>query len=420
MEMHALGALIPALEARRQLLAAAIPVPRIEELRIDAAVGRIAAVSMTAPAPVPAFARATWDGYAVRARDTRGATARAPVRLNVVGAIYPEQPFDRPLGPGDAVAIATGGAMPAGADGVVIFEKVTRIEGAIEVRSPVDRGARIARPGDDIPRGSRLVAPGDQLTPVVLGALAAAGRPTVRVWARPIVEVIPNGNELRAPGAPVGPGLIRESNNATLGAVIGAAGGIPRLRPPVPDDPAKISLALRTAMRRADLVLATGGSSVGERDYLPRLLPQLGRLLFHGIAVRPGKPTLAAVAREKLVVGLPGHPASCLANMYWLVLPVLRRLGHRPGPGWAEEVMPLGAAIDGRSAGFTSVVPVSIRNGRAFPTFRGSSHVTSLARAGGFVMVPPGRAVWPRGRRVRVCRLPSPLADGGPSPVANL
>ena len=420
MEMHELGALLPATEARRQLLAAAIPVPRIEEVWVDAAVGRIAAVSVTAPAPVPAFARATWDGYAVRSGDTRSARRSAPVRLRVVGSVYPEQPFDRTVRRGEAVAIATGGALPSGADSVVIFEKVARVDGTVELRAPVGRGERIARPGDDIPRGSRLVMPGAELTPVTLGALAAAGLPTVRVWARPVVEVIPNGNELRVPGTPVGPGLIHESNNAMLGAVIRAAGAIPRLQPPVADDPAKIARALRTAVHRADLVLATGGSSVGERDYLPRLLPQLGRLLFHGIAVRPGKPTLAAVTHEKLVVGLPGHPASCLATMYWLVLPVLRRLGHRSEPGWAEQVMPLGAAIDGRTAGFTSIVPVAIRHGRAFPTFRGSSHVTSLARAAGFVMVPPGTAPWPRGRAVRVCRLPPPLADGGPGPVANV
>lgn len=420
MEMHPLGPLISATEARHRLLAAAIPVSRIEELRLDAAVGRIAAVSVRAPGPVPPFARATWDGYAVRSRDTRAARSRHPIRLRVVGSVYPERPFDRRLEPGEAVAIATGGAMPEAADGVAIFERVERADGTVELRSPVTRGDRIARAGEDIAAGSRLVDPGAELTPVRLGALAAAGLSHVRVWARPIVEVIPNGNELRGPGAPLGPGLIHESNNATLGAVIRAAGGVPRLRPPVPDEPNEILRALRAGLRRSDLVLATGGSSVGERDYLPRLLPHLGRLLFHGIAVRPGKPTLAAVTREKLVVGLPGHPASCLANMYWLMLPVLRRLGHRAGPGWVEEVRPLGAAITGRTPGFTSVVPVALRGGHAVPTFRGSSHVTSLARAVGFVVVPPGAAAWPRGRPVRVCRLAAPLADAAVAPDVNV
>lgn len=420
MEMHALGSLLPALEARRRLLAATIPVARIEEVPVDAAVGRVAAVSVTAPAPVPAFARATWDGYAVRARDTRAARAGAPVRLRLVGAVYPESPFGRRLHRGETVAIATGGAIPDGADSVAIFERVARDEEGLSLAAPVARGDRIAWPGSDLPRGARLVEPGAELTPVTIGALAAAGRPSVRVWARPVVEVIPNGNELRAPGAPVGPGLIHESNNATLGAVLRAAGVTPRLVPPLPDDPTRIARALRTAIRRSDMVLATGGSSVGERDYLPRLLPKLGRLLFHGIAVRPGKPTLAAVHGDRLIVGLPGHPASCLSNMYWLVLPVLRRLAHRAGPGWGESVVPLGAAIEGRTAGFTSIVPVALRGGRAYPTFRGSSHVTSLARAVGFVMVPPGTTTWPRGRPVRVCRLPPPLADAGPPPVANL
>jgi molybdenum cofactor synthesis domain-containing protein len=416
MEMRAFGPLISAQEARRRLLRAVVPVKGTEELPVEHASGRVAATTVRAPHPVPAFARATWDGYALRSGDTRNARPGSPVRLRIVGEVYAESAFPGRLGPSEAVAIATGGAVPSGADAVAIFEEVARRGPEIRVPTPVPRGDRIARPGADIARGTRIVGSGEELSVATVGALAACGLATVRVWRKPVVEVIPNGNELLVPGAPAQRGMIHESNNAVLSGVISAAGGIPRLNPPVADRPERIESALRKALGRSDLVLATGGSSVGERDHLPRVLPRVGRLLFHGIAVRPGKPTLAATRRGTLVIGLPGHPASCLSNMFWLVLPVLRRLAHRPGPGWTEEPAVLTEAVAGSTRGFSSVVPFELRDGRAFPTFKGSSAITSLRRANGFALFPPERSTLERGRRIRVCRLAPPI---GPMAVAR-
>ena len=412
MEMRPFGRLIPPLTARRRLLRSARPVGRVERCPIEEAFDRVAARSVRAARPVPAFARATWDGYAVRSRDTTGSRPDRPKEFVVVGDLYAESTRAARLGPGEAMAIATGAPLPPGADGVVIFEEVERLGDRVRLTRPVAPGDRIARPGDDLRRGALLAAAGERLAPVALGAIAATGLPSVAVFARPIVEMLPNGNELVVPGRPLRPGAIYESNNAAIAAIVRAAGGEPRLSPPLPDDPDRIERALRTAVRRSDLVLATGGSSVGERDHLPRILPRIGTLLFHGVAVRPGKPTLAARTGGRLIVGLPGHPTSCLANMLWLVLPVLRRLAHRPGPGWTEEWATLGSDAIAPTPGFSTVVPLALRRGRAFSTFHGSSAITSLRGATAFAILPPGRRTVRAGERLRICRLDPPLGAG--------
>jgi molybdopterin molybdotransferase len=411
MEMHAFGSLIPVRVAQRRLLRAIVPLERTESAPVVSAFDRVAAATVRAPIPVPAFARATWDGYALKSVETRAARPRSPVTLRVVGEVFAETTFGRPLGRGEAVAIATGAALPQGADAVVIFEEVEREGDRVRVPRFVRVGDRIARPGDDISRGTRLAHRGDLLGPADLGAIAACGVPTVRVYARPVVEVVPNGNELVVPGGRLRRGSIYESNNATLAATILAGGGIPRLNPPVPDDPRRIEGALRTAASRSDLVLATGGSSVGERDHLPRIFPRLGKLLFHGIAVRPGKPTLAVRAGRTVVVGLPGHPTSCLANMLWLVLPALRLLGRRPGPGWSEEWATLGAEAMAPSPVMSTVVPLAFRGNRVYSTFRGSSSIASLRGTTAFAILPPGRREARAGARIRVFRLDPPLGS---------
>ena len=412
MEMRAFGRLTPVEVARRRLLGATFPVDRVERVRTELAFGRVLATEVRAPAPVPSFPRTTWDGYALRSRDTVGARKTRPAELRLVGEVFAEQAFPRRLTRGESVAIATGGAVPSGADAVVIFEEVERTADSVRVPRPILRGDRISPPGHDFPRGRRLARAGEELSATALGAIAACGIPTVPVYAMPRVAVIPNGNELLSPGDRPRTGRIYESNNATIASVVLAAGGIPELHGPVPDRPERIERALRSALTRADLVLATGGSSVGERDHLPRILPKLGPLLFHGIAVRAGKPTLAARRGRKLVVGLPGHPTSCLANMYWLILPVLRRLGHRPGPGWTDGWAVLGSDAVAPTPELATVVPLRFEGGRAYTTFRGSSVITSLSGAGGFAMLPPGRGVVRRGTRLRVHFLDPPLGPG--------
>jgi molybdenum cofactor synthesis domain-containing protein len=409
MKSHLFGRLTPALEARRRLLRAVVPIARTEEVRLASALGRVPARALRATAPVPRFDRASWDGYAVRSADTLRAGIRHPVELGIVGEVFAEQSYPRRLRAGEAVAIATGGAVPRGADAVEIFEEVDVRGRSVRLRAPVRRGARIAPAGDDFGRGELLVRPGVPLGPAELAAAAAGGYDRLRVYERPVVSIVPNGNELRLPGGRLGPGMIYESNNAALSAVVTACGGLPRPVAPVRDDPGEIEAALRSALRSSDLVLATGGSSVGEHDHLPHVFGRLGRTLFHGVAVRPGKPTLAATSGGKLLVGLPGHPTSCLLNMHWLMLPVLRRLAGLPGPGWTETTAHLTAPALAPTPGFTTVVPLRLRGSSATPTFHGSPAISSLREAGAYALLPPGTPTAATGRRLTVFVLDPPL-----------
>jgi len=413
MEYHAFRHLLPLETARRRLLAATRPIRRTELVSVELAFDRVVARTYRAPRPVPEFRRATWDGYALRSRDTQAATPTRPVELTIVGEVYAEQAFRGRIGPGECVAIATGGALPRTADSIVIFEETRRRGRSVRLVRPIGPGERFSPPGHDFPRGQELVREGSPLDAVTLATLAACGIPRVEVYARPVVAILPNGNELLRPGARAREGRIYESNNASLSSVVLASGGIPRPRAPLPDDPRRIRSALRDALREADLVLATGGSSVGERDHLPRVLPELGRLLFHGVAVRAGKPTLAAVAGPRLVVGLPGHPTSCLVDMYWLVLPVLRKLAHRPGPGWTDGTAVLGGSAVAPTPGLATIVPLTFRDGRAYSTYRGSSAITSLAGATAYAILPPGRRSVAAGTRLPVHFLDPPLGPGG-------
>jgi molybdopterin molybdotransferase len=254
-----------------------------------------------------------------------------------------------------------------------------------------------------------LVQRGDELDPATVGSLGAAGRTDVRVFARPRVSILPNGNELVVPGHPIRGDQIYETNNLTLGAIVRANGGIPLPHSPLPDDPKRIEAAVREALTRSDLVLLTGGSSVGEHDYAPEVLPKVGRVLFHGIAVRPGKPTIAAVTGGRLVIGMPGHPTSSLSNSFWLLSPLLRRLGHLSGSGWVEGSCRLAQRGDHPSPDLSVVLPLRVTDGWGYPTYHGSHAVTGLRGVNAFAILPPGSRVLRRGQRLGVHLLPEPI-----------
>jgi molybdenum cofactor synthesis domain-containing protein len=410
MRMRPFGRLLPIDRAMARMLGTTRPITRTERLPVAEALGRVSARPYRARSDVPAFARATWDGYAVRARDTLRAGPKNPVTLRVVGEVFAEETLGRPLRNGEAVAIATGGAVPRGADSVVIFEEVQRTDRKVVLSRAVRRGERIAAPGDDFRRRTLLLRKGAVLGPADLGALAATGAGRVEVYRPPVVSLIPNGNELAGPARRLGRGQIYESNNATLAAVVRAAGGEPRAIPPVPDDARVIESAIRSALRTSDVVVVTGGSSVGEHDYLPVIFPRLGTLLFHGLAVRPGKPTLAARVGRRLLIGMPGHPTSCLSNAFWLLLPTLRKIARLPGPGWVDGTAQLGEALEGSKPPFSRIVPFHVERGVARPTFRDSSAITSLSRVNAYAVLPPGGAAHRAGDVLAVRYLLPPLA----------
>ena len=416
MKMRPFHRLLPWETARDRLLSAAHPISRTERLSIYEAVGRVSARTVGSARPVPPFDRATWDGYAFASASTRRASPNSPARLFQVGELFAHQRFRGTVPARATVAVATGAPLPRGTDTVEIFERVRRSRAGISIDHSVAPGQFVAHRGEDLPARTVLVPSGEMILPATLGALASSGRGQVEVYGRPSVAILPNGDELLAPGSRPRPGAIFESNNATLSAIVRAGGGLPVVYPPVEDSPGRIERALRRAARSSDIVVATGGSSVGEHDYLPSILPRLGRMLFHGIALRPGKPTLAAVKGRTLYVGMPGHPTSCLGNGLWLLLPLVRKTARLEGSGWIDQAVTLARDVEELSPDRATLIPLRVEEDRGYPTFHDSHAITSLANVAAFTILPPGARRPRRGDRLRVHRLLPPL---GPWPRAN-
>jgi molybdenum cofactor synthesis domain-containing protein len=388
-------------EALRRVLEAAAPIERTEIVPTADADGRIAAADVTARFDVPPFDRAAMDGYAVRSADTQGATADGPRALACVGQVLAGQLFDREVGPGTCVEIATGAPLPAGADAVVMVEHTTREADNVRVLTPVAEGQHIGRRAADLASGQRAVRAGDVLSPARVGAIAATGATDVTVFARPSVAIVSTGNELAAPGVPLRPGQIYDINRFTLDAVIRRHGGIATSLPAAADDLATLTTTLRAAAEAHDIILASGGSSVGTRDLLRDALDACGDTVFHGIAVKPGKPTLFGRIGRAALFGMPGNPTSCLSNAYLLLVPFLRATARRP-PWTPRRVrLPLArrvVSVTGRHQFYT----VRIEDGQAVPAFKGSGEITSLAEADGYIEIAADQAGIEEGTDVEV------------------
>src|SRR5262249_33397648 len=320
-------------------------IARIEQVPLEAAAARVAAADVVSPIDVPPFARSAMDGYAVVAADTTGASKSAPARLRLVDRIYTAQMSTTTITAGSCAEIATGAPLPAGADAVVMVEDTAQSgDGAIDVVTAAQPGQNVVRRAADIAAGDSVIAAGDVLTPSRVGAIAAIGRTAVEVFARPRVAILSTGNEIVEPGQPLAPGHIYDVNRFTLAAIVEAHGGIPDPRRAV-DDTVDALIASLDACAGADLMVFSGGSSVGERDLLVDAIAARGRMVFHGIAVRPGKPTAFATVDGAPFFGMPGNPTSCLSNAYILLVPFLRALARLPPYTPRTLRVPLGRRI---------------------------------------------------------------------------
>jgi molybdopterin molybdotransferase len=379
-------------EARRRLEAAVRPVTRMERVAIEAAAGRVAAADVTSPMDVPPFARSAMDGYAVVAADTAGASKSAPARLRQLDRIYTGQISSVTITPGTCAEIATGAPLPAGADAVVMVEETAKSgDGAIEIFSPTMAGHNIGRRGADIAAGDRVLSSGDVLSPARIGALAAIGCVDVEVFAKPRVAILSTGNEVVEPGQTRTPGQIFDVNRFTLGAIVSAHGGVPEPRRPAQDTIDALVAAL-DACAQTDLVVFSGGSSVGERDLVVDAIAARGEMIFHGIAVRPGKPTAFARVKGTPFFGMPGNPTSCLSNAYILLVPFLRAIARLPPNTPRTMQAPLGRKIVS-AAGRHQFYTVRLRDGVAYPAFKGSGDITSLSQADGYIEIPSDQSV---------------------------
>ncbi len=308
-------------EARSRLLDAVSLHGRTERVPLGSADGRTIAETVTAPNPVPNYDRAAMDGFAVRAEDTFGASDRSP---NLLRAAEDE---DTRVGPETAVRVHTGSDLPEGADAVVMIEQVEELGTEIEVFDAVAEGENVGDAGEDVAEGQRLYEPGHRVRPSDLGLLKSVGLDAVEVAERPTVAVVPTGEELVQ--ADPGPGEIIETNGLTVSRFADRWGGRPTYRDVVTDD----REALRAAIQRdltKDVIVTTGGSSVGERDLIPEVVDDLGEVLVHGVALKPGHPVALGVVEETPVIMLPGYPVACIVNAVQFLRPALKRAGGIP------------------------------------------------------------------------------------------
>ena len=301
-------------EARRLLAESVRPISGIEKVTLAEAAGRVAAADIVSTVAVPPFARSAMDGYAVVSADTQGATRDAPARLKVIEQIHTGQWPRLHVARGDCSEIATGAPLPLGSDAVVIVEDTRQPDrDSVEVSVSARPGQNIGPRGADISPGEVVVRRGNVLNPGRLGAVAAVGNAEVDVYMRPRVAVLSTGNEVVPPGAPLGDGQIYDVNRFTLAAVIADSGCIAEPHRPAEDTLEGLVTALE-ACSGADTIVFSGGSSVGERDLVVDLVAARGKMIFHGVAIKPGKPTLFGLIGDTPFFGMPGNPTSCLSN----------------------------------------------------------------------------------------------------------
>jgi molybdopterin molybdotransferase len=384
--MRPFSHVIPLDEARRILDAAARPLTRVERVDLPALSHRVLAEDVTAEADVPPFARAMMDGYAVHAADTAGATRDTPRSLIVAGRVFTGEVFAGQLTGGTCVEIATGAPLPAGADAVVMVEDTAPgPDGHVAMAAGVAPGQHVGRAGADIRRGSTVLRAGDWLLPSRVGVLAALGRTAADVVARPRVAIVSTGNEVVAPGQPLGPGQIYDINRHTLAAVCARHGAEPVPLEVASDTLEALDRAVDAAMR-CDVIVFSGGSSVGDRDLVLDVLRRRGEVAFHGVATRPGKPTAFGHIGGVPVFGMPGNPTSCLTNAYVLLAPFLRRMAGLPPERPHVVRGPLTRRI-GSGAGRHQFYTVRLVAAGVEPAFKASGDITSMAHADGYLEI---------------------------------
>jgi molybdopterin molybdotransferase len=408
-------ALVAWTEARRRVIEAAAELaarvtPRVDDVALTAATGRVLANDLVLDRDQPPFHRSTRDGFAVRAADL----AALPARLRRLGEVRAGQAWSgAPVGPGACVEIYTGAPLPEGADAVVMVEDSARDGDVVELRRAVPAGEHVVSRGAEGRRGDLALPRGARLGPPQLALAAALGAHVVPCRAVPRVAVLSTGDEIVPVEATPGPTQIRNSNAVMLAAQVRAAGAEPVLLPRAPDEPEALERALAAALDAADAVVVTGGVSMGQYDLVEPALARLGaQAIFDGVAIRPGKPVTAGRARGKLWFGLPGNPLSAMVTFELFVRPALAVLGGAaPAAGPLVDVA-LAESWRGKAVELTLFLPARLEasaDGRpqaAVLASQGSGDLVGLAHAHGWVVVPNGVAWLPAGAQLGF--LPAP------------
>jgi len=373
--------------------------------------GRVLAEDVASEVDVPGFARSAMDGYALRGEESFGASAYDVIRLKVVGLALPGAPHSGVVGEGEAVRIMTGAPVPEGADAVVKAEVCEEADGVVSISEATAPQKNVGAIGEDIKRGESILRAGRRLRPQDVGLIASVGLASVSCRRRPRVKLVVTGNELLPAGTRPSGSQIVDSNSVVLRGLITRDGGQSLPFEIIPDLPEEIRKAM--ADETADVVLVSGGTSVGQEDHAPRLLSELGRLDFHGISMRPSSPTGIGRIGSRLVFLLPGNPVSCLSAYEFFAGPTIRVLGGR-NRAWPHRraFVPLARKIVSE-IGRTDYVRVAIEQGRATPlATSGASILSSTVRAAGAVVVAREMEGMAEGEQVEVLLYDDEAPDG--------
>lgn len=401
--------LIPPEEARARILAHVEPLGEVETMLTEQAIGRVLAEEVRSPQVLPEFRRSTVDGYAVRAQDTHGASDTLPAYLRLVGEVPMGRAAGFSLNPGELAVVHTGGNVPDGADAVVMIENTNRTgEDEVEVRRPAAEGENVIQPGEDITTGDLILPAGHRLREQDIGGLMAVGYTEVRVARRPRVTVFATGDEVIPPAEQTQPGQVRDINSYTISALAEQAGAIATRGGILPDDFDTILARTREVIKQgADMVVLSAGSSVSVRDVTADVYNQLGEpgVLVHGIATRPGKPTILGVGDGIPLIGLPGNPVSAFVQFLMVCTPVIYRLQGAATPPMRRVRVPLTTNV-ASTAGREDYVPTRLveRDGElvADPIFFKSNLIFTLVHADGLLKVPLNATGLEAGERVEV------------------
>jgi len=387
-------------EALKKVMDSVESIGRTEKVPIPESSGRVLAEEIVADEAVPPFDRAAMDGYAVKSEDIYGASDLDPRNLRLIGVLHAGESTSARIDTGECIRIATGCPVPPGADAVVMVEFTEETESGVSVFRAVHPGANISPKGEDMKKGETILERGELLTPAKVGVLAALGRRAVAVYEKPRVVVIPTGTEVVDAGSELKEGQIYDVNSYTLASILSENGVLVTRSPIVPDSLEE----LRSAIARFldyDLLIFSGGSSVGEKDLLVKAVEESGKVLFHGVQIKPGKPTLFGLVKGKPVFGMPGYPTSCLSNAYVFLVPTIRKMARLPEKKPRTVKAKMGKRIVSAS-GREQFLPVKITDGRAYPVFKRSGDITSMAKADGYIILPVNLDVVEEGEPVTV------------------
>jgi len=388
--------LIPPHKAVSDFLAAMPEIePGISSIKTQEAEGRVVAQLFHAPHPLPPFSRSSVDGYAVRAKDTFGASSSLPAYLTITGEVEMGKQTDLQLEQGQAIIVHTGGMIPSGANAVVMLEDTQTIrEGEIEIHKAAADGENILHKGEDVAEGEELLNPGTVIRPQEIGGLMAYGYTQVKVYDNPTVGILSSGDEVVPPEIEPSPGQVRDINSYTLSAMLRQHGAEPRIYGVVPDSFSALKKAVDQAFSENDMTLITAGSSVSARDITADVINTLGKpgVLIHGLALRPGKPTILALAEGKPIIGLPGNPVSAIVSSGLCVLPILRKLRGIKTEIYEPSVRAVLSQNVPSVSGREDYLPVRLETGSerttAVPVFGRSNLIYTLVRADGLIRIP--------------------------------